>query len=392
MERRTRGISTAVGGIVALVVIVILLSFGGQFFYVMKRVDAQEVGVQFSGGQVKDVVGPGVYSDFGLYVSLTKISIQAIPFTVTDSEIITRDKQRMGVTVSGDIFRLRNSGEELEDPLDILEKKWALYRNVFTSDQIAVSKVEGFAKQAMKVCVGDRTFDENTIGTTRDDLRICIDDQLDERAKEMGLIVRNVVVPDIILSPEVQAGLDAIVQSRLETEKAAQDELKAKAQTSAEQARVEGEIRVEQSRLQETTRQQITLAELERQRIEAQLVVIESTRANTLADLETQRQALQAQKANEILAAERDLDIRKLEADALEEKARGDSAFEMALAALFKAYPEYQTIVIARANASALTATDKIIFTVEGSTPSIVMPGPGIVPVVDTTPAPEVPE
>jgi len=42
--------------------------------------------------------------------------------------------------------------------------------------------------------------------------------------------------------------------------------------------------------------------------------------------------------------------------------------------------------MIAQANASALTATDKIIFTPEGSTPTIVVPGPGILPTVETTP------
>jgi hypothetical protein len=172
--------------------------------------------------------------------------------------------------------------------------------------------------------------------------------------------------------------VDAIVQSRLLTEKAAQDKLKAEAEAAAEQARVEGEIRVEQARLQETTRQQTTLAGLEQQRVEAQLAVIEAQRANSLAEIETQRQELEKTKANEILAAQRNLEIRKLEADALEEKARGDVAMEKVLAALFKQYPEYQMIVIAQANASALTATDKIIFTPEGTTPTIVMPGPGM--------------
>jgi len=383
MERRVRGISTVVGAVVALVVILMFFSFGGQFFYVMRRIDAQEVGIQFESGRIKDVVGPGIYSDFGWFVSMTTVSSQAIPFTVQDPEIITKDKQRMGVMVSGDIFRPDQTQK------DVLREMWSKYRGLYTDDLAAQSRIQGFAQQSMKVCVGDRTFDESAIGTTRDDLRACIDTELNTLANSVGLTVRNVVVPEIILSEDVQAGLDAIVRSRLETEKAAQDELKAKAEANAEQARVEGEIRVEQSRLQETTRQQTTLAELERQRIEAQLVVIEVKRTNKLAELETQRQEIEAQKANEILAAQRNFDIRKLEADAMEEQARGDVALENILAALFKQYPEYQTVIIAQANAAALTATDKIIFTVEGSTPTIVMPGPGIVPVVDTIPQPE---
>ncbi len=377
-----RNVSRIMGAVVALVVILVLLLFGGQFFYVMQRVDAQEVGIQFESGRIKDVVGPGVYSDVGWFVSMTKVSSQAIFFSVQDPEIITKDKQRMGAVVSGDIFRPD------ETQKDVLRAMWSKYRGLYIDDAVAVAKIQDFAKQAMKVCVGDRTFNENTIGTTRDDLRACIDTELNEKAQLVGLTVRNVVVPEIILSEEVQVGLDAIVQSRLETEKAAQDKLKAEAQASAEQARVEGEIRVEQSRLQETTRQQTTLAELERQRVEAQLAVIEAERINKLAELETERQEIEARKANEILTAERDLDIRKLEADAMEEKARGDAALEKVLAQVFEQYPEYQAIVIAQANAAALTATDKIIFTVEGTTPSIVLPGPGIVPTIDAATTP----
>lgn len=379
LRPKARNVSNIIIGVVIVIVLFAIFGFGSQFFYFFKKVDAQEIGIQFTSGRIKDVVGPGVYSDFGLYVSMVKVTSQAIPFTVSDAEIITKDKQRMGVSVSGDIFR---PGEAEKD---VLRENWSKYRGLYTDDLILVSRVQDFAKQAMKVCIGGRTFDDNTIGSARDELRACIDSELNEMARGVGLIVRNVVVPDIILSPEVQAGLDAIVQSRLETEKAAQDELKAKAQTAAEQARVEGEIRVEQARLQETTRQQTTLAELERQRVAAQLAVIEAQRANNLAELETRRQEIEATKANEIIAAERNLEIRKLEADAMEAAARGDVALRQALALLYAAHPEFQLVTIAEANAAALSATDKIIFTVEGSAPTIVLPGPGITPTVDVS-------
>ncbi len=377
LRPKTRNISSIIIGVLVVVGAFLILSFGSKFFYLFKKVDAQEIGIQFTSGRIKDVVGPGVYSDFGLYVSMVKVSSQAIPFSVDDAEIITKDKQRMGAVVSGDIFR---PGETEKD---VLRENWSKYRGLYTDDAALVSKVQDFARQAMKVCVGGNTFDNNTIGSARDELRECIDDELNDLAGSVGLMVRNVVVPNIILSADAQAGLDAIVQSRLATEKAAQDELKAIAQAEAEQARVEGEIRVEQSRIQETTRQQTTLAELERQRVAAQLAVIEAQRANTLAELETERQRIEAAKANETLAAQRNLEIRKLEADAMEAAARGDVALRKALALLYTEYPQFQLVTIAEANAAALSATDKIIFTVEGSAPTIVLPGPGITPTVN---------
>ena len=68
------------------------------------------------------------------------------------------------------------------------------------------------------------------------------------------------------------------MQLRLETEQARQDELKASAQAQAEQARQEGEIRVAQSRIQEEARQQLTLAQLNKEKIQAQKAVIEAER------------------------------------------------------------------------------------------------------------------
>jgi hypothetical protein len=236
----------------------------------------------------------------------------------------------------------------------------------------------------MKVCVGDRTFDDNIIGTARDELRACIDDELSELAANFGLTIDNVVVPEVILSSEVQAALDAIVQSRLETEKAAQDKLRAQAQADAEQARQEGEIRIEQSRIQEQTKQQTVLAQLEQEKILAQKAVIEAERANELARVEAERAIIQAQKANELLAAQQDLEINKAQALAATEKAKADLAAQLALAELYATNPGYLNLQMIQANANALQPTDKLIFTPEGTIPTLVLPGPGIVPTVET--------
>ena len=238
----------------------------------------------------------------------------------------------------------------------------------------------------MKVCVGDRSFDDNIIGTSRDALRACIDEELNKLVDRIGLRIENLVIPEVILSPAVQTSLDAIVQSRLDTEKAAQDQLRERAEALADQAKQEGEIRVEQSRIQEQTRQQVLLAQLEQERLQAQLVVIEAERANSLAQLETDRAVIEATKANELLAAQENVEINLVLAEAAIAKAEADAAFQRELAALYSANPEYVRLLFVQANASALSASDKIIFTPEGTTPTIVLPGPGIVPTVDTTP------
>lgn len=380
VPRRIPSGSPFVMVVVIVVVVLFLMLFARNFFYAFERVDEQEVGVQFQGGKIKNVVGPGVYTDVGLFVQIVRVSSQAIPFSVEDTEIITKDKQRIGLLVSGDIFRPNISQG------DMIQALWAQYRGIYLQDDLARSRMQDQARQAMKVCVGDRTFDDNVVGTARDILRQCIDDELNERALNFGLRVENLVVPDVILSGAVQSALDAIVQSRLETEKAAQDKLRADAQADAEQARQEGEIRIEQSRIQEQARQQTALAQLEEQKVAAQKAVIEAERANELARVEAERAVIEAQKQNELLAAQRDIEIAQALAIAAEEQAKAQIAVETALATLYAGRPEYVQLLIAQANASALRSTDKVIFTTEGVTPTLVLPGPGIVPTVDTTP------
>jgi hypothetical protein len=379
----TPGIRNALIALFALIFLFIcVIPIAGQFFYVFQVVEEQELGVQFKGGQIQDVVGPGIYSDFGLYVDLRKVSAQSIPFEVVDPEIITKDKQRIGLVVSGDIFRPSLAEK------DIIRDNWAEYRNVYLDDNVARERVSNLAKQAMKVCVGDRTFDANIIGTSRDELRTCIDTELDEMANRLGgLRIENLVVPEVVLSAEVQEALDSIVQSRLATEKAAQDALRERAQAEAEQARQEGQIRIEQSRLQEQTRQQTALAQLEQERLGAQLLVIETLRANELAQLETERQLIEAQKENDLLAAERELEITAVLANVAEQKARADTALKLAEALILAQNPDFLYLESLRANASALQPTDKIIFTPEGTIPTLVIPGPGIVPTINTAPA-----
>ena len=48
----------------------------------------------------------------------------------------------------------------------------------------------------MKVCIGERTFNDNVIGTARDVLRECIDKELSRLADSYGLQIANVVVPE----------------------------------------------------------------------------------------------------------------------------------------------------------------------------------------------------
>jgi hypothetical protein len=354
-------------GIVALLVVILLVLFGigNQHAYFMTRVDQQEVGVRFRGGRIVEVVGPGVYSDVALYAEIKKVSSAAVSFSVEDPEVITSDRQRIGLKVSGDVFR--PGAADVEQ----LRELWPLYQVLYLSDDALRARVTDLALQSMKVCVGDRTFNDNVIGTARDEVRVCIDEAIDVLLGGIGLSVKNVTVPNIILSTEVQASLDAITKSRLDTELAQQDAIKERQQAAADQAREEGDVRVQLARQQEEVRQRTTLSELERAQLEAQSAVIKQ------------------QKANDLLSAQKDLEINEVRAEASLSGARASLAEELVLAELYAANPDYAYLQAVMTNASALSAIDKIIFTQEGTSPTIVVPGPGIVPTVDVAGAAE---
>jgi len=337
--------------VVAIVAVLILSALLRPFWY-FEVIENDEIAIAIEAGQVVNVKQPGIAYDIGLFVRLVKIKTSAVALVVDDLELITSDKQRIGLQVAADVFRPRTT--------DVVTANVGRYQSIYTSDESLVQRMTAFTLQAMKVCVGDKKFDDAVIGSGRDALRTCIDDELSALAEPLGLEVRNVTVPQVTISPEVQSALDAIVQSRLATEKAKQDAEKAKQESTAQQAVEEGRIRVEQSKLQEEARQQVTLQQLKQQQLEAQLAVIQQETINAQAQLELT-------KAQQEVAAE---------------QARVDIAKELALAKLYADNPIYVTLQIALANAAAIKSTDKLIFTPEGVFPDLIFTNNNVLPTV----------
>ena len=90
---------------------------------------------------------------------------------------------------------------------------------------------------------------------------------------------------------------------------------------------------------------------------------------------------IEAQKNNELLAAQRDLEINTALAAAAIEKAKADLAQEIALSQIYAENPNYYTYKMSLANASAIKDTDKLIFVPEGTFPQLIF-GESLRPVV----------
>jgi hypothetical protein len=361
-------------GVLGLIGAFIVLLFLHSFFgYSLEGVSSTEVAIQMHAGQPFRVVGPGNYTDLQPFASLQKIKVSALPFTVEDPEVLTKDSQRIGVVVSGTVQR-----PDLTQS-DKLMVNWGQYSTFYTNDEALVGHSAGsdatkdpardgliqqLARQATKVCVGDLDFANAVVGTARDTLKTCIDTELNNLAVGYTMQIANVVVPNVVLSKAVQDSLDAITNSRFQKQVADQNALTAAATADANLATAAGAIRVEAGKIQEQAKQDATTATLNQQALLAQNAVIAQ------------------QKANDLFSAQQDVEIQKQVAAAAQQKSLATQADTAVLAKIYQDNPAYANQQAVLAQASAFKLTDKVIIPA-GTNPNIII-GDGTQPVVQT--------
>jgi hypothetical protein len=345
----------------AVVGVIVLFGVGSAFLGLMgywwEDVESDEVGIKFAGNRPYEVVGPGKHTDYGLgnigqFKSLETIKVYNLPFQVQDDEVLTKDLQRIGVTVTGDV---RRPGL---DKADVLLELWSRYRNYYTQDNLLVGGrpatavkdapatsglMQSLTLQASKVCIGERNFADSVVGEVRDELRACIDRELNGLAAGYGLIVSNVVVPNIVLSKEVQAQLDSITQARFQTQVANQQKLLADAQAQQRLAEERGAIIVEQGKIQEKAKQDAETAKLQ------------------TAAAQAQSQVITAQKSNELLGAQKDQEIAASLRDKATIDAQAANAPRLAEARIFQENPAYAHYKETEVNANAYSKADKFL-------------------------------
>jgi hypothetical protein len=186
---------------------------------------------------------------------------------------------------------------------------------------------------------------------------------LDKLANGYVLEVRNIVVPEVVLGEAVQKKLDEITDARFTTQVAVQREEQAKAEAERDLAVQQGQIRVEQGKIQEKARQDALTAELNK------------------ATLQAQKDVIEAQKSNDLFAAQQDLEIAAARNKAASEQALADLAPEMAKATMYQNNPSYTHYLETQALASAYSKMDKMIIPANvdpylflGGTPTVTVP------------------
>lgn len=357
-----RGMAKWLGAAALVIIVLVVLS---QFVYLVSVPEGTVI-VQFYQGRIMHVGGAGMYLEMGLFKTYETYSLAGLRFNVVDPEVLTTSLegeeagsggigQAIGIHIAGDVFR------PAAIRADFIKTNWARYKNVWLDDESLIGKynsegelqtlprpvMHDLAKQAAKVCVGERTFAESVVGKSRDDLRNCICDQMQEMAAAYGLETANVVVPDIQITEEQRVAVDAIGNARMETEKAREETKRVKAEAERKSAEQKGKIMVEQSEVQERARQDAATWQLKE------------------VALLQQRAAIEAEKSNDLLVAERNFKIAEVRKAVAEQDAAAKLAPELARALMMEANPGYLHLMEVGALVKAYSGTEKWVISEE---------------------------
>lgn len=339
------GILMALAVLIVVVVIGFVLFSGSPVFgYMLHYVNTDEVGVKIQNGEVKEIVGPGSYSDpFSWFSDIINVKVSGLPFSASDDDVLVKEAaQTIGVQVSGTVFRPRDA--------ETLINKWALYGVYYRDEGLLQEAVETQARQAIKVCVGDRTFEQAAVGTNRDDLGNCIDTTMDRLLANFGLVVENVVVPDIAISDRARERINAITDAQNQAEQAVAESTRVYAEGQRDLAEQQVIIQITQGANQELLRQQATSSAIE------------------LTVIAADRQVLEAELSNEKLAAQRREEIQGIQLEIDRLIAQSETVEEEELARIINSYPRYAQYLRDQLTAQALQNA-RLVYLTTGTNP-----------------------
>jgi hypothetical protein len=378
------------------VFVVIFVGVIGTFTflgYYWRAVSDQQIGVETVAGNVTRVLPPGIHSNSKLWADLHEVDISQLPWCSVDPEVLTKDSQRLGFVVCGTVQR-----PSLSDLIGPEGKKttyyqynggqyWVGYKTYYTKNDLLAGEyhtetnpnnpneqmyiidkaglMQQLSQQAMKSCVGDRTFEEAVVGSNRDELRACIDESVSKLAANYGgLKVENVVVPNIIIGEEVAAKLDAITTAKFDTQLEKQKREQALAEGEKLLAVEQASIRVEEGSAQETATQRAITLGLQ-------------------AEAEKARQELiEAQMANELLEAELQIEISQTDLEAAMLEVQISHVWDITLAELIEQNPTYADYLMLQMATAAWDETDKIVVPIGSDPFTIINPWGNTTPIV----------
>jgi hypothetical protein len=382
--------------VVGVVLILGIIGIIGRFTflgYYWTSIGDQSIGVETVAGNVTRVLPPGIHTNQKLWADLYEVDISQLAWCGVDPEVLTKDSQRLGFVVCGTVQRptladFIGSGTERTTFYQYNGGQyWVGYKQYFLNNSILAGKhhtetnpknpneqlyvideaglMQQLAQQAMKSCVGDRTFEEAVVGSNRDSLRSCIDESVSTLAANYGgLKVENVVVPNILIGEEVAAKLDAITQAKFDTQFELQKEEQAIAEGRKLLAIEQAAIRTQQGSVQEMAKQEAITLELQ-------------TNAERARE-----ELIRVQKANELLEAQLQVQISQTKLEDSKIEVQSKYIWEITLAELMMNNPVYAEYLMLQLATAAWDETDKIVVPIGSDPYTIINPWGNVAPLI----------
>ena len=219
--------------------------------YVNDEVATNQVAVQLEKNKIQSVVGPGVYSDWGLWADLKEMDVDTLTFSVEDPEVLTKDNQAVGVKITIQARRRSDT-----DSVENIFSKWS----ALVDNTALVNTISATAREGMKN--GTRGFTLPELLDDRNGLADAIRTQLEDDAQKYSVEIVNVTIENIAPSTaymeilgqtaNIKAQTDQEIRKRdLINQKASNDQLTqeqrvkvAQAQVLAEQAETNVQVEI----------------------------------------------------------------------------------------------------------------------------------------------------
>lgn len=213
--------------IIVLLVFMTIMGMSLSGCYINEEVKPSQMAVQLDSNRVVNVVGPGIYSDWGFFADLQQIDIGTITFSIDDPEVMTQDNQAVAVKMT--IQAQRNNDKE---SMIGMITNWA---SLIDNNNMA-STISATAREGMKN--GVRSFTLNKLLDDRNGLSTAIREQLEKDTEKYSVKIINVTIENIGVNPDYMKILNdkALVRAETEKELQRQELIKQKANNDILQA------------------------------------------------------------------------------------------------------------------------------------------------------------
>lgn len=197
-----------------LIFVVVLCMIFLSSCYLNDEVKTNQIGVQLDGNAIRNVVGPGIYSEvFCFFCDLQQLDVDTQTFSVEDPEVLTSDNQIVGLKVTIQARR-KSDNESVKN----FFTNWAGLKD----NKNLITTITATAREGMKN--GVRGFTLPQLLDDRNGLANSIQKFLEQDAAKYSTEIVNVTIENIALNSDYAKTLNEKAQVKVETEKALQEQ------------------------------------------------------------------------------------------------------------------------------------------------------------------------